>query len=141
MRVLDGQRHRAPRICAAGRDSLDSALYVQQLARVDAKLQALNHGRVRLLHDNARPHVSKLTRAEINKLGWETLPHAPYSPDMAPSDFWMFGALQRHLDGQSFNTVAEVEDGVQVFFDSKPTEWFHRGIHKLPEIWENIVYL
>ena len=40
-----------------------------------------------LQHDNAKPHTAKLTKAKIQELGWEVLPHSPYSPDIAPSDY------------------------------------------------------
>ena len=46
---------------------------------------------VLLQHDNARPHVSKQTKEAIYRLGVECVPHPPYSPDLAPSDYWLFG--------------------------------------------------
>jgi hypothetical protein len=40
-----------------------------------------------LLHDNARPHRAAGTMSLLNPWGRETLPHLPYSTDMAPADF------------------------------------------------------
>ena len=37
-----------------------------------------------LLHDNARPHTANLMQATIRDLSFETLPHPPYIPDLAP---------------------------------------------------------
>ena len=36
--------------------------------------------------DYARPHTSVVTRKKLLALGWEVMPHPPYSPDLAPSD-------------------------------------------------------
>jgi len=48
-----------------------------------------------LQHNNARPHTSLKTVEHIVKLGWTVVPHPPYSPDLAPSDFHLFGADER----------------------------------------------
>ena len=36
------------------------------------------------------PHTSLVTRKKLLKLGWEVMPHPPYSPDLAPSDYHLF---------------------------------------------------
>ncbi|GFV44298.1 histone-lysine N-methyltransferase SETMAR [Trichonephila clavipes] len=47
--------------------------------------------------DNARPHTSVVTRQKLWELGWEVLMHPPYSPDLTPSDYHLFPALQNFL--------------------------------------------
>jgi hypothetical protein len=44
--------------------------------------------------DNARPHTSLKTLEAITKFSWTVLPNPPYSPDVASSDFHLFGALK-----------------------------------------------
>ena len=60
--------------------TVDSALYCQQLERVNQALadKGIKPEDTRLLHDNARPHVSIMTQEKIEELGWEVLTHAPY---------------------------------------------------------------
>ncbi|KAG5319625.1 MOS1T transposase, partial [Pseudoatta argentina] len=53
-------------------------------------LYAQRHDKVILFHDNARPHVAKPVKTYLETLKWEVLPHPPYSPDIAPSDFHLF---------------------------------------------------
>ena len=47
-----------------------------------------------LLHDNAHPHTTQSTAAVLSKFCCELFDHPPYSPDLAPSDFSHFLALQ-----------------------------------------------
>ncbi|KAI6651357.1 Transposase [Oopsacas minuta] len=49
---------------------------------------------IKILHDNARPHKSKEVKEKIASIGLEELEHPPYSPDLAPCDFWLFDGLQ-----------------------------------------------
>ena len=64
--------------------TIDSKLYCEQLQNLKVALQAnrLERRKVRLLHDNAKPHTSKITRQKLEEFGWEVLPHPPYSPDL-----------------------------------------------------------
>jgi len=63
-----------------------------------------------LLNDNARPHVAKATQHHIFALGWEFLPHAAYNPDMAPSDYYLFPALQHHLADTHFVKFEKIRE-------------------------------
>ena len=47
-----------------------------------------------LLHDNARPHTAIPTFHTIEKLGFEVLKHLTYSPDLAPSEYYLSGLLK-----------------------------------------------
>ncbi|KAG5325333.1 MOS1T transposase, partial [Pseudoatta argentina] len=55
------------------------------------------HDKVIFLHDNVRPHVTKVVKKYLETLKWDVLPHPPYSPDIAPSDYWLFRRMQHDL--------------------------------------------
>ncbi|UYV70886.1 K02A2.6-like [Cordylochernes scorpioides] len=59
-----------------------------------------------IAHDNARPHVANLTIETINKLNCKVIIHPPYSSDLAPSDYHLFGH-KRILRGMTINTDDE----------------------------------
>jgi len=80
-----------------------------------------------LLHyDNARPHCSAQTQDAITSLKFTVVPHSPYSPDLAPSDFWLFPKLKETLKGQKFSLDAEVYK----LISSQPETFFMDGIKK-----------
>jgi hypothetical protein len=54
---------------------------------------------VLLLHNNTCPCYVAATVQAIRQLKFELLPHLPYSPDIAPSDYFMFGPLKEALCG------------------------------------------
>lgn len=45
---------------------------------------------VLMLHDNAPVHMSRQSQAAIRECGFQQLNHPPYSPDLAPSDYFLF---------------------------------------------------
>ena len=62
--------------------------------------ELVNRKRIIFHQDNARPHVSLMTRQKLLQLGWEVLIHPPYLPDIALLDFHLFWSLQNSLDGK-----------------------------------------
>ncbi|UYV77657.1 hypothetical protein LAZ67_15001833 [Cordylochernes scorpioides] len=75
--------------------------------------------------DNAPSHRSLQAMATIYDSGFELLPHAPYSPDLAPSDFNLFPHLKKKLSGIHFRSDEEVIDA------SLETSFFLEGIKAL----------
>jgi histone-lysine N-methyltransferase SETMAR len=51
-----------------------------------------------------------MTKAAIQEVDWEILPHPPYSPDLTPSDYHLFRSLSNNLCGVSFNNDAELQN-------------------------------
>jgi len=63
-----------------------------------------------LHHDNAPAHASLLIREFLMKHGTTVVPQPPYSPDLAPVDFFLFPQLKSSLKGRRFQTIEEIEE-------------------------------
>jgi [histone H3]-lysine36 N-dimethyltransferase SETMAR len=118
--------------------TMNSAVYCEQLDIVARKLRGKQR-KVLLLHDNARPHVSSMTRQKVKELGWDVVPHPPYSPDLAPTDYHLFRSLSAHLEGKKFDDEEDLRNELQSFFDQKPQEFYKHGIFTLRERYQKVV--
>ncbi|EZA54179.1 Histone-lysine N-methyltransferase SETMAR, partial [Ooceraea biroi] len=76
---------------------------------VENHLKRLGYISVVFHHDNARPRTSLVTRQKLLQLGWDVLPHPPYSPDLAPSDYHLFRSLQNALHGKTFTADEDIK--------------------------------
>ena len=118
--------------------TITADLYCQQLDRVAEKLKR-KQDRIYYLHDNARPHIAKSTRTKLLNLGWITVPHPPYSPDLAPTDYHLFHSLSNHLREKKFDDENDVKMELLNFFDQKSKDFYERGILSLPERWRQVI--
>lgn len=121
--------------------TITAEVYCAQLDNLKATLlaQRPEHDKVYFLHDNARPHVAKSVRQKLLSYGWEVLPHPPYSPDLAPSDYYLFRSLSNHLREKIFDEVDDIEKWLRDFFDSQTKEFYYNGIHSLPARWQQVI--
>ncbi|PNF23181.1 hypothetical protein B7P43_G02737 [Cryptotermes secundus] len=92
-----------------------------------------------LLHDNARPHTAAHTAETLQKLKFDVMAHPPYSPDLAPSDYHLFGPLKEALRGRRFTSDQEVKEAVHVWLATQPKTFFSEGIRKLVQRWTKCV--
>ena len=68
-----------------------------------------SNGKKIWLHlDNCKVHSSKQTTTNISQSSFKRAPHPPYSPDIAPSDFYLFGNIKKKLEGAMFNSREEL---------------------------------
>ena len=86
-----------------------------------------------LLHDNAQPHTSIKTRKTVTSFKWTTLPHPPYSPDLAPSDYHLFNPVKEGLRNKHYACDKEVKTAVMKLLKERSTEFHEAGVHAL--IW------
>lgn len=63
--------------------------------------------------DNATPHRAKEAKVFASKNRLTMAPHPPYSPDLAPSDFYLFGKVKHALQGQEFESEEKLLEGVR----------------------------
>ena len=89
--------------------------------------------------DNARPHTSLVTRKKLLELGWEVMPHPPYSPDLAPSDYHLLRSFQKQLNGEIFDSNEALINELIQFFASKNQTFYESGIMKLTDRWQKVV--
>ena len=83
-------------------ETITSTYYIENVLKPlfkELKKQRPKSGltNIKILHDNARPHTAKNTFSFLEDEGVAIIDHPPYSPDLAPCDFWLFDYLKRNL--------------------------------------------
>jgi len=106
---------------------------------VKSKRCGLLSSGVLLQHDNARSHTAHTTVATITDLHFECLPHPPYSTDLAPSDFRMFGPFPEAMGGKKFRSDEEVCHAVHEWLRGLPKEFFSKGIYAICKRWRTCI--
>jgi hypothetical protein len=68
-----------------------------------------NRGRKFVVHmDNATPHRAKLMKSYFKTLRLREADHSTYSPDLPPSDFYLFGKLKEQMAGSEFESTTDL---------------------------------
>ena len=124
-------------------NTVNADRYIETLKKLRGHLRRLypfkDQRTALLLHDNATPHTAKRTIDTIAEFGWTLLPHPRYSPDLAPSDFHLFGPLKEDLRGHHFEDTETLKRAVRQWFRKKDTNFYRAGIHALVRRWTKTV--
>jgi hypothetical protein len=84
--------------------------------------------------DNARPHTAKMTLQFMEQNSMQRAPRPAYSPDLSPSDFYLFGYVKQLLSGCQFadqdsllQAVGDILVGIEkVTLESVFHNWMER---------------
>jgi transposase len=116
--------------------TINAAAYQETLKRLEEAIRCKRAGLlikglgVLLLHDNARPHSAAAPVNLLNSWGWEILPHPPYSPDLASSDFYLFPKMKKHLRAQRCHSNEAVQNEVKKWLRVQDVFFFCEGLNK-----------
>lgn len=118
-----------------------AALLDQLKLKIKEKRPHLANKKVLFHQDNAPAHKSLIVMAKLYELHYELLSHPPYSPDLAPSDFFLFPNLKRWLCGRKFGSNSEVIDETNAYFAGFQQSYYTEGIKKLESRWTRCIEL
>jgi len=75
---------------------------------------------------------SRNEQVAVSRFLWAKGPHPPYSQDLAPSDYHLFGPMKKMLGGQKFASDTEVQSKSFVSgLDSSQHRSLHRAFRSL----------
>ncbi len=130
-------------------ESIDAEAYVETLRRLRERIRKKHPGMWQggvdgnsdrefvIQHDNASPHTANITIAFL--FDQDLLGHPPYSPDLAPCDFFLFPLLKKKLHGIHHRTLPLVKRAVRKELRAIPEEQFQAGLSELPTHWRKCV--
>ena len=117
--------------------TINGAYYAEELRRLRQDMVQKRSGKltqgVLLLQNNAPAQKSQVAMAAATECGFEVLPHPPYSPGLAPSDFYLFPKLKPNLRGRNFGSNECAIDAANEFFGDQDEDFYFEGISKLEQ--------
>ena len=99
--------------------------YKEQIQAVVKKFG--KRSKITLHDDNAPIHCAKLMQSFYRRRkNIKRMTHPPYSPDLAPNDFWLIAKLERALSGKFIEDENELYEEVTKILTSIPAEDYAR---------------
>ena len=111
-------------------ETINSDYYCDLLKQVRGKRRKVRNLPYWFLHDNAPIHSSRKKLETLQELGFQTVSHPPYSPDLAPSDFFLFRHLKKYLRGKHFENKMELRQTLENYFSSLPRSHFESAFEE-----------
>ena len=81
------------------------------------------------------------TMVKSNELSFEQLPQPSYSPDLAPSNYWLFVDLKKIIQEKRFGSNEKVIVETEAYFENKDESLYKKGIEKLEKRWNECITL
>ena len=116
------------------RSTITGVYYANLLDQLRTAIREKRRGKssksVLLQQDNARVHTCKSAVDAVERNGYELIPHPAYSPDLAPSDVFLFLNLKKDIRGLHFRSDEEVV-AVEEWVNGKDPDFFSSGLMAL----------
>ena len=94
-----------------------------------------------LQQDNARVHTCKIAMDVVERNGYELLPHPVFSPDLAPSYYFLFPNLKKDIRRPHFRSNEKVVAAAEEWVRDKDHGFFSSGLMALEHRWSKCIIL
>jgi len=84
-----------------------------------------------LLHNNAPSHNVTIVKQFLAQRKVTVLDHPPYSPDLAPADYFLFPKVKYQLKGRLFDSLSDIQKAVTITLNTFAKDDFYKGIQRL----------
>ena len=91
-------------------------------------------------HDNAPAHRSFKVSQFLAKNNMTVIPHPPYSPVLAPCDFFLLPKLKLQMKGRRFDTIEEIQEESQWVLDTIPKRDFQGCFQAWQKCWDHCIH-
>jgi len=116
--------------------TINGDVYLAILKRLMLRIQRVRPefretGSWSLLHDNAPCHRSVMVRQFFAKKQIVTINHSPYSPDLAPCNYFLFPKLKIAMKGHHYDDVDDIKGAVTSVLKAIPKTDIEKSFHAL----------
>ena len=87
----------------------------------------------------AGSRVILLIRSDLAKRQTSVVPRPPYSPDLAPADFFLFPKLKTTLKGRHFQSIDEIQENAIRELRAITESEFQDAFQKWKKRWERCI--
>jgi len=122
--------------------TINSDPYIATMTKLKARISTVRPEKKTtflLQHNIARPHTSLKTVEHIISLGWTVITHPPYSPDLAFSDFHLFGPMKDGVRGQHFHSYNAIVRAVKQWATSAGADFYKHSMQALVYRWRKCI--
>ena len=127
------------------RSTIIGVYYANLLDQLRTAIHEKHRGKlskgVLLQQDNARVHTCKVAKDAVEQNGYELIPNPAYSPDLAPSDFFLVPDLKKDIRGCHFRSDEKVVTAVEEWVSGKDPDFFSLGLMALEQHWYKYITL
>ena len=93
-----------------------------------------------LRHDNAPSHTAVLTYQFLAKNKIAVIPHPPYSPHLAPCEFFLFPKMKLKLKGRRFDTITEIQAETHKVLNTLTEKDFQEAFQSWRRRWDQCLH-
>ena len=128
----------------AKKSTITVAYYANLLDQLRTVIREKRRGKlskVILLNRTMRVNTCKIAMDAAERNVYELIPHPTYSPDLAPSDNFLFPNLKKDIRGCNFRSNEEVVAAVEEWVRDKDPVFFSSGLMALEHRWSKCIIL